>query len=112
MPSNPPPASPRARGTPSADPLPYILRVNLSPTVVGSGTTVSASVRTTPGVVSVVAYAGGTSMAVPRAGVGLFNGSTTLPPLPPFVHGRFPVTFVARDRRGRTTQAAVNVTVP
>ena len=51
-------------------------------------------------------------MPIPRAGVGLFNASTSLPPLPSFVHGVYPVTFVARDRRGRTTQAAVNVTVP
>jgi len=109
---NPAPARTNARATPPADPLPYILRVSLSPTVVSSGTTVSASVRTTPGVVSVMAYAGGASMRVPRTGAGLFSASTSLPPLPSFVHGVYPVAFVASDRRGRTTQAAVNVTVP
>jgi hypothetical protein len=50
-------------------------------------------------------------MAVPRVGPGLFQGSTTLPPLPPFAHGSYPVTFVARDARGATTQSAVGVTV-
>ena len=99
-------AAPRA-----ADPRPYILGVNVSPSVVGSGTTVHAVVRTTPGVISVVAFAGGTSMAVPRVGPGLFEGSTTLPPLPPFAHGSYAVTFVARDARGGSTQSAVGVTV-
>jgi hypothetical protein len=91
--------------------VPQILGASVSPTVVGSGSTVSAVVRTTPGVVSVVAYAGGTSMAVPRVGSGRFAGSTTLPPLPSFAHGSYAVTFVARDARGRTTQSAVGVTV-
>jgi hypothetical protein len=72
---------------------------------------VSAVVRTTPGVVSVVAYAGGASIAVPRVGPGRFEGSTTLPPLPSFAHGGYAVTFVARDARGSTTQSAVGVTV-
>jgi hypothetical protein len=105
---------PVARSTPKAAPaavMPQILGASVSPTVVGSGSTVSATVRTTPGVVSVVAYAGGTSMAVPRVGPGLFEGSTTLPPLPPFAHGSYAVTFVARDAGGRSTQSAVGVTV-
>jgi hypothetical protein len=91
--------------------MPQILGASVSPAVVGSGSTVSATVRTTPGVVSVVAYAGGTSMAMPRVGPGLFAGSTTLPPLPPFAHGSYAVTFVARDAGGRSTQSAVGVTV-
>lgn len=95
----------------AADPRPYILGVSVNPSVVGSGTTVHAVVRTTPGVVSVVAFAGGTSMAVPRVGPGLFEGSTTLPVLPSFVHGSCAVTFVARDARGRSTQSAVGVSV-
>jgi hypothetical protein len=79
--------------------------------VVGSGSVVSAVVRTTPGIVSVVAVAGGVSIAVPRVGVGRFSGSTTLPPLPPFVHGVYAVTFVASDARGAKTQSAVGVRV-
>ncbi|HTD36540.1 MAG TPA: hypothetical protein VK669_03410 [Candidatus Limnocylindrales bacterium] len=107
---------PLARTTPKvgaapAPVMPQILGASVSPTVVGSGTTVSATVRTTPGVMSVVAYAGGASMAVPRVGPGLFEGSTTLPPLPPFAHGSYAVTFVARDARGASTQSAVGVTV-
>lgn len=96
----------------AADPRPYILSASVNPAVVSSGTTVSADVRTTAGVASVVAYAGGTSMAVPRVGIGRFAGSTTLPELPSFVHGVFPVTFVAHDRSGRSTQTAISVTVP
>jgi hypothetical protein len=95
-----------------ADPQPYILSANVSPSVVRSGTIVSAVVRTTPGVASVVAYAAGGSLPVPRSGAGVFTGSTTLPEIPSFVHGVFPVTFVARDHQGRMTQAAVSVTVP
>ena len=101
----------RSTRRPAAPVMPQILGASVSPTVVGSGSFVSAVVRTTPGVVSVVAYAGGTSMAVPRVGSGRFEGSTTLPPLPSFAHGSYAVTFVARDDRGRTTQSAVGVTV-
>ena len=79
--------------------------------MVGSGTVVHAVVRTTPGVVSVIAFAGGASLPVPRVADGRFEGSTTLPPLPPFVHGSYGVTFVARDARGLTTQSAVGVRV-
>jgi len=79
--------------------------------VVGSGTVVSAVVRTTPGVVSVVASAGGVSIAVPRTGLGVFAGSTTIPPLPPFARGSYAVTFVARDALGRSTQSSVGVRV-
>jgi hypothetical protein len=113
--SNPATAAPQrvvARVKPVLRPVgPEILALDVSPTVVGSGSTVSALVRTTPGVVRVVAYAAGTSMAVPRVGIGRFAGSTTLPPLPSFAHGTYPVTFRAFDANGRTTQSAVSVTV-
>ena len=72
---------------------------------------VSAIVRTTPNVVTVTAYAAGTSLPVARVGPGVFRGSTTLPQLPPFVHGSYAVTFVARDALGASTQSAVGVTV-
>lgn len=91
--------------------MPQILGASVSPTVVGSGTVVHAVVRTTPGVVSVFAFAGGTSLPVPRVGPGLFEGSTTLPPLPPFARGTYAVTFVAHDASGRSTQSAVGVSV-
>jgi hypothetical protein len=92
-------------------PRPQILGASVSPAVVRSGTVVHATVRTTAGVVAVVAHAGGVALDVPRAGPGLFAGSTTIPPLPPFVHGSYSVTFVARDARGASTQSAVGVTV-
>jgi hypothetical protein len=91
--------------------VPQILGASVSPSVVRSGSVVHAVVHTTPGVVSVTAFAAGTSIAVPRVGTGLFAGSTTLPPLPPFAHGSYPVTFVAHDARGASTQSAVSVTV-
>lgn len=106
-------AAPAAQPTaaPRPRPGPQILGASVSPAVVRSGTVVRATVRTTAGVVSVVAHAGGVGLAVPRVGPGLFAGSTTIPPLPPFVHGSYPVTFVARDARGASTQSAVGVTV-
>jgi hypothetical protein len=61
--------------------------------------------------VSVVASAGGVSMAVPRVGPGVFEGSTTIPSLPPFARGSYAVTFIARDARGARTQTAVGVLV-
>ena len=91
---------------------PLILSLSVSPAVVRSGSVVHASVRTTPGVVSVTAYAAGQSIAVPRVGSGAFAGSTTIPVLPPFVHGTFGVTFRALDARGAMTQASTSVTVP
>ena len=109
-PHAPPQPSPRAQ-RPQAPARPQILGASVSPSVVRSGTVVSAVVRTTPGVVSVTAFAGGLSMPVPRVAAGVFSGSTTLPPLPPFAHGSYPVTFVAHDARGASTQSAVSVTV-
>jgi hypothetical protein len=102
---------PRASTRAQAVAPPEILGASVSPSVVRSGTVVRATVRTTAGVVSVVAHAGGVAIAVPRVGPGLFAGSTTIPPLPPFVHGSYPVTFVARDARGASTQSAVGVSV-
>jgi hypothetical protein len=96
---------------PRAAQRPLILGASVSPAVVRSGTLVRATVRTTAGVVSVVAHAGGVALDVPRVGPGLFAGSTTIPALPPFVRGSYPVTFVARDARGASTQSAVGVTV-
>jgi hypothetical protein len=107
----PPVARLRPVRRPAPPVVPQILGASVSPTVVGSGSVVSAVVRTTPGVVSVVAYAGGASIAVPRVAAGRFAGSTTLPPLPSFAHGSYAVTFVARDAHGSTTQSAVGVTV-
>jgi hypothetical protein len=105
----PQPAYRRARSAPAAQP--QILGASVNPSVIGSGTVVSAVVRTTPGVVSVVASAAGVSIAVPRVGLGLFAGSATIPPLPPFAHGSYAVTFVARDAHGARTQSAVGVRV-
>jgi hypothetical protein len=98
-------------GRPAAAAQPKILAASVNPSVVGSGTVVTAVVRTTPGVVSVVAYAAGGSIAVPRVGLGLFAGSTTIPQLPPFARGSYAVTFIARDSHGASTQSAVGVRV-
>jgi hypothetical protein len=122
----PPPAATPVRGLPSAAPhaapvshaaaaIPQILSVSLSPTVVRSGTTVHAVVRTTPQIVAVraiVGTAGDQAIAVPRVGAGDFEGTAVVPQLPPFLHGTFPVTFVAVTGGGRSTQAAVSVQVP
>jgi hypothetical protein len=102
-------ASTAAGASPTAQP--QILSASVSPVVVRPGTVVHATVRTTRGVVAVVAHAGGVALAVPRIAPGLFAGSTTIPPLPPFVHGNYLVTFVARDARGASTQSAVGVSV-
>jgi hypothetical protein len=105
------PAHAGAHAPPAVAAVPQILGATVSPSVVRSGTVVHATVRTTAGVVAVVAHAGGAAIGVPRIAPGLFSGSTTIPPLPSFVHGSYPVTFVARDARGASTQSAVGVTV-
>ncbi|HTJ28797.1 MAG TPA: hypothetical protein VMA36_21765 [Candidatus Limnocylindria bacterium] len=106
------PASPPAAQV-AAAPVgaPQILGATLSPNVVSTGTKVAATVRTTPEVVSVVAKIAGQTIPVPKVGVGRFAGSTTVPLIPPFFHGTYPVTFVAVNARGVSTQAAVNVIV-
>jgi hypothetical protein len=92
--------------------MPQILSIRLDPTEVSAGSTVHAYVRTTTQVIAVTAIAAGQSIPVPQVSLGEFATSTTLPPLlPPFVHGSIMVTFVARDARGRTTQAAADVTL-
>jgi len=94
--------------------MPQIISAAVSPTVVRSGTTVHAIVRTTPQIVAVravVGAAGDRAMDIPRVDAGVFAGSTTLPALPPFVHGAFAVTFVGRTATGFSTQTAVTVRV-
>jgi hypothetical protein len=102
----------RLAALPSSPPgLPQILAIHVTPTVVSGGVTVYADVHTTPEVVAVTAIAGGVSLPLPRVATGEFAGSTTLPPLPPFAHGSYAVTFRAHDARGHMTQAAAEVTV-
>jgi hypothetical protein len=107
------PVTPSPAAQVAAAPIgaPQILGATVSPDVVSTGTKVAATVRTTPEVVSVVAKVAGQSIAVPKIGVGRFAGTTTVPWIPPFFHGNYPVTFVAVNARGVSTQAAVNVHV-
>jgi hypothetical protein len=107
------PVSPTPAAQVAAAPVgaPQILGATISPDNVSSGTKVAATVRTTPEVVSVVAKVAGQSIAVPKIGVGRFAGTTTVPWIPPFFHGNYPVTFVAVNARGVSTQAAVKVHV-
>jgi len=88
-----------------------IISASVSPSVVRSGTTVHAVVRTSPEIVAVRAVAGNQSLQVPRVAPGEFEGSTVVPRLPPFVHGTFPVTFVGVTAAGFSTQTAVSVRV-
>jgi hypothetical protein len=92
--------------------MPQILSIRLDPSEVSAGSTVRAYVRTTTQVVAVNAIAAGQTIPVPQVSLGAFATTTTLPPmLPPFVHGPVVVTFIARDARGRTTQAAADLTL-
>jgi hypothetical protein len=109
-PNTMPQATPSPVRTPSG--VPQILSIRLDPSQVSAGSTIHAYVHTTTQVVAVTAIAAGQSIPVPQVSLGVFATSTTLPPmLPPFVHGPVVVTFVARDARGRTTQAATDITL-
>lgn len=118
--SSPPVRSPDTASAPTqganayvAPPIgtPQILGASVSPTVVAPGMKVDAAVRTTPEVVTVVAKVAGQTIPVPRIGTGRFAGTTTVPFIPPFFHGKYDVTFIASNSRGVTTQAAVKIIV-
>lgn len=89
-----------------------ILSVVLSPTVVHGGTTVHADVRTSPAIRRVEASVGPYAIAVPRVGNGHFAGSTTVPWLPPWIHGTYVVVFTGWNDRGGVARSGMPVRVP
>ena len=91
---------------------PVIYSVVVSPSDVGAGDTVVGSVTTSSNVASVVATVAGVSAGLPRVAVGRFALAYKMPDfIPPFYHGTYPVTVVARNADGVSTQRVVELTL-
>jgi hypothetical protein len=94
----PPPPKKVPRVKPNA--APEILDVAVSETTVHSGDKVFGRVVTSSNVASVEARIGGYAMSLAKVGVGRFELTYTVAPLPWFVHGNFTMQVIARNTRG------------
>jgi hypothetical protein len=93
------------------DAAPQILRVAVSETTVHPGDRVFGQVLTTSNVASVQARIGGYAMNLSKVGVGRFELTYTVAPLPWFVRGNFTMQVIARNTRGDTVTRAIPLTV-
>ena len=93
------------------DAAPRILAVAVSETTVHPGDRVSGSVVTTSNVASVEARIGGYAMSLAKTGVGRFQLSYTVAPLPWFVRGNFAMRVIAKNTRGATVERTIPLTV-
>jgi hypothetical protein len=93
------------------DAAPEILDVGLSETHVQPGDRVFGRVVTTSNVASVEARIGGYAVSLVKVGVGRFELTYTVGPLPFFVHGNFTMEVIARNTRGDTATRSVPLTV-
>src|SRR5579875_2194713 len=90
---------------------PQILRIAISETTVHPGDRVFGRVLTTSNVASVQARIGGYAMSLAKVGVGRFELTYTVAPLPWFVRGNFTMQVIARNTRGDTTTRDVPLVV-
>jgi hypothetical protein len=90
---------------------PQILDVNVSETRVQPGDRVFGRVITTSNVASVEARIGGYAVNLVKVGVGRFELTYTVGPLPFFVRGNFTMRVIARNTRGDTATRAIALTV-
>lgn len=93
------------------DAAPQILDVSVSETDVHPGDRVFGRVVTTSNVASVEARIGGYAMSLVKVGVGRFELTYTVGPLPWFVRGNFTMQVIARNTRGDTATRAIPLTV-
>lgn len=95
----------------ASDAAPQILRVAVSETTVHPGDRVFGRVETTSNVASVQARVGGYAMNLVKVGVGRFELTYTVAPLPWFVRGNFTMQVIARNPRGDTVTRAIPLMV-
>lgn len=93
------------------DAAPRILDVAVSETTVRPGDQVFGRVVTTSNVASVEARIGGYAVNLVKVGVGRFELTYTVGPLPWFVRGNFTMQVTARNPRGDTVTRAIPLTV-
>jgi hypothetical protein len=118
--ATPAPLSPRRGALPLAantvprlppDAAPEILDVALSETTVQPGDRVVGNVVTSSNVASVEARIGGYGVSLVKVGVGRFELSYTVGPVPWFVRGNFSMQVIARNPRGDAVTRVVPLTV-
>jgi hypothetical protein len=90
---------------------PQILTVAMSETTVRPGDRIFGSVITTSNVASVEVRIGGYGASLTKVGVGRFELSYTVAPLPWFVRGTFAMQLVARNPHGDATTRVIPLTV-
>jgi hypothetical protein len=90
---------------------PQILDVAVSETTVHPGDRVYGRVVTSSNVASVEARIGGYAMSLVKTGVGRFELTYTVGPLPWFVRGNFTMQVIARNTRGDAVTRVVPLTV-
>jgi hypothetical protein len=105
----PPPPKKVTRLPPDA--APRILNVAVSETTVQPGDHVRGRVVTTSNVASVEARIGGYAVSLIKTGVGRFELTYTVGPLPWFIRGNFTMQVIAHNTRGDTTTREIPLTV-
>jgi hypothetical protein len=95
--------------SPSA--APQILNVAVSETTVHPGDRVFGRVLTTSNVASVEARIGGYAVTLVKVGVGRFELTYTVGPLPWFIRGNFTMQVTARNTRGDAVTQAIPLMV-
>lgn len=90
---------------------PQILDVAVSEASVHPGDRVHGRVVTTSNVASVEARIGGYAVSLVKTGVGRFELTYTVGPLPWFVRGSFTMRVIARNTHGDTATRAIPLTV-
>jgi hypothetical protein len=90
---------------------PRIIDVAVSETTVQPGDRVFGRVLTSSNVASVQARIGSYAVSLEKVGVGRFELTYTVGPLPFFVRGNFTMQVVARNTRGDTATRVVPLTV-
>lgn len=104
-------ATPRATAVQSADTAPRIFSVDINSTNVGSGDTVSGSVRTSLNVASVEIRVATFGMSMTKVGAGHFELSYTVGNVPFFLHGTYTMQIIARNTRGDAVERTLPLTV-
>jgi hypothetical protein len=95
----------------AANAAPQILNVAVSETAVSPGDRVFGRVVTTSNVASVEARIGGYAVSLVKTGVGRFELTYKVGPLPWFVRGNFTMQVIARNTRGDAVTRAIPLTV-
>jgi hypothetical protein len=93
------------------DAAPQILDVAVSETDVHPGDRVFGRVVTTSNVASVEAQIGDYAVSMVKVGVGRFELTYTVGPLPWFVHGNFAMRVIARNTRGDMATRTIPLSV-